>query len=453
MPEVDLLTVPKAEEVYGRTLAPLPSGTAGAMESAFVALLAFSKVIRLRPGTSYPLNAPVNLGADTILEGSGARILLTRKGSLILGARTKVRDVVFVNQGLTDFVGGERCVTIQAAGVEVTGCTFGGQGYRMGVVIEITNAAGASVAGSCDDVLIERNRFENTGFGILKQGGPTTAYATANNLRIVRNVFKTIRRGDAVELNAGADTGVLVDGNIIDDVTANGVVNAGFGIGVAGLGAYSSAESEAFRRFRITNNIITNCEMQAIHAEKSAAFTISGNHVEQTSAARKGTGQGIVFYGSQSGEVTGNYVAGFDFGIEDMMGVTANAYTVASDRNRTFGNRIRDCGTGILVELAGTGRSSVVERNVITDCPIGIRHRGSANTVFVSNRLVDCATPFSLDLNADAFVTVAAATRSLELTDNSAVSYKGLAMANVYAHLAGATILGGGNTFAMPAAA
>ncbi|WP_182480867.1 right-handed parallel beta-helix repeat-containing protein [Clavibacter californiensis] len=446
--EIDILTPQVADLRFAAQYAPVATGQAAAL----AALASLSKVIRLTPGATYAIDAPVALGAGTTIEGNGATIALTRKGSITLGDRSKLRDVFFVNQGLTGFVGGERCITIQGSGVEVTGCTLGGQGYRMGIVIEFVNAAGASIAGACDNVLIERNRFENTAFGVLKQGGPSSAYASAHGLRIIRNVFKTIRRGDAIELNAGADTGVLIDGNIIDDVTANNTVNAGFGIGVAGLGAYSAAESEAFRRFRIVNNIITNCEMQGIHAEKSAAFTITGNHVEQTSTTRKGTGQGIVTYGSMNGDITDNYVAGFDYGIEDMMGVTANAYTVATDRNRIYANRVRDCATGVLVELAGLGKSVFVDRNVLTDCAVGIRHRGSANTSFTGNQFIDCPTPFALDLNADAFANVAASARSLALVGNLAVSYKGVAMSNTYAHLAGAVISGSGNSFPLPSA-
>jgi hypothetical protein len=426
---------------------PIDFGATGTADSsaAFVSAAAQSKVIRLRPGGRYRLELPAVLPAGTIVEGNGATVALVRKGSLALNDRCVVRDIVIDNVGTSGFTGSERAITVQGAGVEVTGSSFTGGGYRLGIVLEKDGG------GNLDDCTIADNSFTNTSFGILKQGGPVATPTTANNIRIVGNRFKTIRRGDAIELNAGADTGGLIADNVIDDVYIDGTSNAGFGIGIAGLGGYAQPENTRYRRFRVVDNIITNCEMQGIHVEIGARFDISGNHVEQTAFSRTGTGQGIIIYGAINGSITDNTVIGFNRGIMDGMGALNNAYIVASDKNWITGNRVVECGIGIYVETSGQGKSSFVTKNLVEDCTTGIQLGGSSNTFYIDNQLLECPTPFALDANPASMAQVAATTRRVHLSQNVAISVKGVAMANRYANFTGTEVTGGGNSFPMPA--
>jgi hypothetical protein len=427
---------------------PLTTGASADADSsaAFVLAAQKSKVIRLRPGATYRLTKPAVLPAGTVVEGNGATLQLLLLGSLVLNERCLVRGIVFANANTQDFVGQETCLTVQGPGVVISGNSFTGGGYRKGIVLQTTTKGGGSV----DDCTIEDNTFTNTSFGVLKQGGPVATPTTGNNIRIVGNRFTTIRRGDAIELNAGADTGGLIADNVIDDVHLDNTTNAGFGIGIAGLGGYAQPEGTHYRRFRVVDNIITNCEAQGIHVEIGARFDISGNHVEQTADALKGTGQGIISYGGINGSVTDNTVIGFGRGIMDGMGALNNSYIVASDKNWITGNRVVDCSVGVFVETSGQGKSSFVTKNLIEGCTVGIQLAGSSNSFYIDNQLLDCATPFVLDANPASMGQVAATTRRVHLSQNLAVTLNGTSTANRYSNFAGTEVTGSGNSFPLP---
>lgn len=426
---------------------PLDFGASADSDSAqsFINAAA-SKLLRLRPGATYRVTTPVTLPKGTTLEGNGATIQLLAQGQIIATDGCTIQSTRFVNGNTVGFVGGERAITVQGENVTVEHNTFAGQDYRHGVVIE------RSGGGSCDHCTIRHNRFTNTAYGILKQGGPTSLPCTAHYLKIHDNTFKTVRRGDAIELNAGSDHDILIESNIIDDVAGLSTSYAGFGIAVAGLTGYSAPEEDRFRRCTIANNIITNVEKAGIHAEVSARIQISNNHVEQVSASRLTTGIGIVVYGSINCTIQNNTIYQFQTGILDGIGYLNGENIVSTDRNKIRDNDVSNCIIGICEGVAGEGKTAFIERNTITDCSTGIKQSGAASGVYyTSNILVGCTTSFQIDANPIAKSTVSATNRRINLKGNQSYALDGTDPKNTFSNTSGTTISGDGNNFSLPA--
>jgi len=279
---------------------------------------------------------------------------------------------------------------------------------------------------------------------VLKQSGVSTAHY----LRIVWNIFNHIRRGDAIGLNSGADTGNIVSFNTISDVTANGGANMGLGISCAGLAGYGATETQNFRRSVVEGNIISDIEAEAIHFEASSFFDIIGNIVSQEATGRKGTGRGIATWGSTDGRVAHNKVSGYASGIYDDIGAANSVYILSSDGMVIENNDIRDCTTrGMLEGLAGQGRHAIVRGNKIRRCPIGIEHQGGANTFYSGNTTIDCPKPFKIDANPTGKASVNATARQIGLRDNEAYMLNGTTPKNEYLNMAGTIVTGGKNSF------
>ena len=417
---------------------PMHYGATAAADSsaAFVSASGASKIITLNPGLVYRLTVPAVLPAGTIVEGNGATLQLLTTGGLTLNSDCIVRNVKFSNGNTAGFVGGERAVTIQGSNVTVERCSFLGQDYRHGIVIE------KSGGGSCDYAVIRNNKFTNVGYGILKQGGPTGTPTTAHGLKIHDNTFSVVARGDAIGLNAGSDRDILIDGNVIDTVNAAGVTFAGFGIAVAGLTGYAAVEDDRFRRCIISNNVITNVEMEGIHAEVAARVEVRGNHVEQVVAGtRKGTGVGISVYGSINCTVSDNTVLEFSTGILDGIGFLAGSNILSTDRNKITRNHVTNCTTGISEGVSGENKSAFVAGNILTGCATGIKHFASPSDAFyIDNTLYACAVPFNIDANPASKLDVAAATRRIHMRNNTILAANGTIPVNVLANTAGTTI-------------
>lgn len=428
---------------------PLDYGASSTGDSAaaFVAAAAASSVIKLKPGQWYRLNTAVALPAGTTIIGHGATVQLLTQAALIFNGQSASVGLT-INAGNTaGYLGGETAIAIQGPNVIIDSCTFPGNAYRMGITIAIPGGGG----GSCDNITINNCSFTNTSYGILKQGGPTATPTTAHNIKITNNRFQGIRRGDAIELNAGADTGALITGNSIDDVTANGAVYAGMGIAVGGLTGYGAAENTMFRRFTIANNIVTNVESEAIHTEVACRFTIVNNYCEQIAPGKINTGIGISTWGARNSVVDNNTVTGFDTGIKDDIGSTSGAYIISTDRSVIRNNQVRDCANrGIFSGCSGQGKSTFIQGNTVTNCLVGIEQSGGANYYYTGNVVIDGVTSFKGDLNPSVKSTVNATTRTLQMRDNQAYHIDGSAITNAYTNTAGATITGANNTFTLP---
>jgi hypothetical protein len=427
---------------------PLEYGASSTGDSAtaFVAAAAASSVIKLKPGQWYRLNTAVTLPAGTTIIGHGATVQLFTQAALIFNGQSASVGLTINAGNSAGYVGGETAIAIQGPNVIIDSCTFPGNAYRMGITIAIPGGGG----GSCDNITINNCSFTNTSYGILKQGGPTATPTTAHNIKITNNRFQGIRRGDAIELNAGADTGALITGNSIDDVTANAAVNAGMGIAVAGLTGYGAAENTMFRRFTIANNIVTNVESEAIHTEVACRFTIVNNHCEQIAAGKINTGIGISTWGARNSAVDNNTVTGFDTGIKDDIGSSSGAYIISTDRSVIRNNQVRDCARGIFSGCSGQGKSTFIQGNTVTNCLVGIEQFGGANYYYTGNVVIDGVTSFKGDLNPSGKSTVNATTRTLQMRDNQAYHIDGSAITNAYTNTAGATITGANNTFTLP---
>lgn len=443
-----IVGVSRPELINAAGADPFNHGASGTADSAtaFTAAATVSKVINLRPGGFYRLTTAVTLPAGTTVEGNGATLQLLTKGGLIATDDCTIRGVKFSNGNTSGFVGGERAITVQGKNVLIERNSFAGQDYRHGIVVE------RSGGGSCDHCTIRFNTFTNTAYGILKQGGPTSTPTTAHYMKVHDNKFSIVRRGDAIELNAGSDHDILIESNIIDDVTAATTNFAGFGIAVAGLTGYSASEENRFRRCTIANNIITNVEKEGIHAEVSARIEIKNNHVEQVAANRLGTGVGITVYGSINCDVSGNSVYQFSTGILDGIGFLNGENIISTDRNKVRDNTVANCTVGISEGVAGEGKTAFITRNTLTGCATGIKQFGAASGVYYTgNTLVACPTPFNIDANPAAKTAIAATNKRVFLKDNQAHALDGTTPTNVYANTTGTTFSGDGNTFVLPA--
>ncbi|MGG6380027.1 right-handed parallel beta-helix repeat-containing protein [Paenarthrobacter sp. NEAU-H11] len=426
---------------------PLDFGASATADSAsaFVAASSSSKTIRLRPGATYRIASEAVLQPGTVLEGNGATIQLLLQGHVTASDNCTIKNISFVTGNTVGFVGGERAVTVRGSNVLIECCQFIGQNYRHGVVIERPNG------GSCDNCTIRHNKFSNIGYGILKQGGPIANPCTAHFLAIHDNTFKTVRRGDAIELNAGADHDILIASNIIDDVTAGTLNYAGFGIAVAGLSGYSSPEADRLRRCLITNNIVTNVERTAIHAEVAARIEIRNNHIEQTATNYEKIGTGIAIYGSINCTIQSNSIYNFNTGILDGIGYINGENIISTDKNRIRDNDITYCIVGISEGVAGEGKTAHVERNTLTSCTTGIKQFGAASGVYyTANTLVACSTALNIDANPAAKLSVAANNRRINLKDNQIFTLDSSNPSNVFSNLFGTTVTGDGNNFNLP---
>lgn len=381
-------------------LAPEPLGV-GVNDSTqlqgILNTLPAGSTLMLRSGRTY--RCAITLPAGTTLNMNGSTIVPIASTTEVryivatAGVGCRIMGGKFSFPSESGALGGERAIDIKHAETKVMNVSFVGGGFRYGIYIE--SASG----GSCDDCVIDGCYTTGTSYGILKQGGNNT---TANRLRITNNTFKSITRGDAIELNIGNDYGYFVDGNTIDGVQATGVSNAGIGIGVAGgspgIGYAASTVDNSQTDLRITNNIVRNCSYQNIHLEVSSRFVVSDNSVTQHGALVR-TGTGIVSYGGIDGNISDNFVRGFDTGVREEPGVAASVYVVSARNNTLCGNRIEDCNRALMAGSSGEKVWTLVKNNVAVRCTIGHSVNGHAEFYVDGNVSIDCTTPYHFDMD------------------------------------------------------
>lgn len=427
-------------------MAPAPSGASDtATLQALLDGLPANGTLRLRKGETYLANLSVPAGRT--LDGDGATVKPATNATPYIvtsgGAGARVRNIRFDFTADDGLAGGDSAVLIGHAQVEVRGCTFLGNGYRYGILVQ--HATG----GSCDEAVIRENAFDTTSYGVLKQGGNGTTFHRGD---ISNNRFTTIMRGDAIELNIGADVGFRVCDNIIDGVTANGVTNAGFGIGIAG-GSYGGAESTLSRDFTVSGNQVSNVEAQAIHIEACARGQVAHNVAWQESTL-VGTGTGVAVYGCTDTTVEGNHVRDFSFGIRDDLGSSAGSFVASTNNTVTRSNRVEGCTTGIYSGVAGENKRADVVGNLVESCTTGIKHEGAAAVYLLDNRVVETTTPFYIDMAPGSKAAVAAAYTRLLHVDGNRTYFKGLpqAKSNNIVSTSGASVFEGDNTFTLGSA-
>jgi hypothetical protein len=436
--------VPKtAAPYYVKSSGAVLDGTTNDATAIQAALSSGAAVVSLGASGVALLSTQITIPAGVSLVTSGATIKLSAQGGIkTSGTNTIIQGIAFDFSGDSGLLGGESAIRIAHAFTTVRQCSFTGNGFRYGIAIhsDTTN-------GSCDDCLIEENQMTSTGYGILKDG---TNGTTASRLQIVRNHIKSVQRGDGIELNLGTDKGIVVEDNIVDGVTANGVSQAGIGIGIAGGATYGLAETNYSTNFRVTGNHVSNCELDLIHVEMGSHFVLEENLVFQT-GANVGTQVGIVTYGCVNGTIRNNRVRDLAQGIRDDVGFLS-VYIASTDKTLISRNRIRDCTTyGIYTGVAGEGKSAIVEDNLVDNSAVGFFHSGCAQISFKRNTTTDCPISFHIDMAPASKAAIAAVYTNLLHVENNTALILGLpapqsvALTNITASL----ITGGRNNFAI----
>lgn len=399
-------------------------------------------------GSTGTFRAQVTVPAGVTLRGDGAALIPAAPsatntavvrtggdGARIVGVRFDASD----DAGL---IGGESCLIVGHSSVEVQSCQFIGNGFRYGVRIR------SAIGGPCDEVTIADNRFDTTSYAVFKDGSNGTG---ANRLVVRDNRFVNIRRGDAIEINLGADVGTTITGNNIDGVFVDGVAAAGLGIGVAGPDTYDTVEGLVHGAFLIANNVVRNTEGEAIHVEAAARFRIVNNILGQ-GGALSGTGYGVSVYGGLGGVIKDNTITGFETGIIDDLGVNDGSYAVSTGDMVIRHNLIRGCGRGIHEGVSGTNRDATVAANDVHDCGTGIDYTGNGIVIITDNIVKGCDLPYSIDANPTSRSGITSTTRVVRLLRNQAYTADGAdqAASNTYANTAGATVTASGNNFTSP---
>lgn len=406
---------------------------AAALSAALAAVQPGGRVV-LSADRVYRIESPVVVPAGTIFDGMGSTIRPVGQAYVEL-AGGRVQNVRFDSRADGPLLGGETAARITASGSQVLTSTFLGNGFRNGIYL------GGAAGADCDDVLIQGNRFSGTAYGILKQGAEGT---DADRLRILDNDLSDVSRGDAIALNVGREVGVEIRGNRIAGVEAEGTLNTGFGISVAG-GSYGGALDEQTRDFVIAGNRVSATSAAAIHVEAANSFAISDNTITGTS------GNGIEVWGSADATVIDNSIGGFPgAGILNAMGYVTD-YIVSTDRSLIKGNRIEGCGEGIHSVVAGPV-AFTLEGNLITGCFSGITLKGASEATLVDNTIEGAATPLSIDYGAPDLASVnATAGRDLVLLRNRAVDANGReTAAATFSNLSYDSLEEEGNSFDVP---
>lgn len=403
--------------VVGALLTGLPSTVPGAMRQALPAASLPSPATtsgavvfvptRGMSDQSAPLQALLDSGAQVVDVGSSgvvsASVVVPERVTLMSSGATMkppagARFVVATGgDGATllrlrvdaraegQLMGGETSFLIRHSGVTVSGAEIHGNGFRYGILMTPTGRTMSSV-------VIRGSTVNGTSYGILNNG------ASTENLLIEKNTFSNIRRGDAVELNAGGDEKAVVRGNTITGVRADGAIFGGMGIGIAGAGNYGQAVNAMTADCVVAGNDIRDVEKEAIHLEVVKGCLVSGNRISHTGPSR--TNIGIAAYGSVANTLRNNRITGADVGLFDGLGVRSGAYVKSSNRNMIVGNWVSRCGTGVRSSVAGSGTSVTITGNQVSACHAGVTHAGSTQVTIVGNTVLDAAEPFSVRLSS-----------------------------------------------------
>lgn len=356
------------------------------------ALNSGAKEVLVTPGT-FKIS-DVDLPAGVTLRGAGGKIKFTL-GSTASGidcaSESKIVDVVF-DVGGSDSLGTSAAIDIEGTDVQIVGCHFEGEtgagssNNKVNYTIRFSNTA------DCSRALIAHNTFKNTFFGIIRQLGTT---GLASHSRIIGNTFSGVDKGDAIEINIGKDVGFVILGNTIDDVSADGVSNAGIAIGIAGDATSGNGEDDEARRFIIANNYVNNSIM-GIHVEGCNNFLIQGNAVSNVTGGTGSEG-GIQCWGCSEFTIQGNHTFGNDIaGIKVAAESTDDSFSVAIS-----GNTCVDDPRGIHVVSDETGETVSITGNTIINASVGgIVGTGTADWAISGNVTQGCGTAYILNMSS-----------------------------------------------------
>lgn len=391
----------------------VPEGGAESDQSAALQRLLNSGALTVSLGNSGTVRASVVVPAGVTLISTGATLTPPPGARYVVasgGDGAKMVDLRINATIESSLVGGETGILVRHSAVVVRGLVMQGNGFRYGVSLE---SAGETLR----DVSLTDSSLTSTSYGVYKNNLPT------QRLRIERNRFTDIQRGDAIELNMGGDPGVVIADNVISGVSSGSVIHAGLGIGIAGVGSYGQPESQMSSGCTIERNNLAGVEMEAIHLEVMAGCRISQNRISGSSTR---TQVGIALYGSVSNVIDGNAISGAGTGIFDALGVSGGQYIKSSNNNRVTNNSVSSADSGIRSMVTGDGTTFTATGNTLSGCSRGLVHEGSSQVVVTNNTVRDSVTPYTVDLLPNFAWPLGTSTRSLAFTGNSA--YTGTAL-------------------------
>lgn len=326
-------------------------------------------------GPSGTVEASVVVPSGVTLMSHGATLKPPHGAKYLVatgGPGTHLRNLTFNTATDSGLSGGEATVLVRHDDARVTDCSISGSGFRWGIAL-----AGTSIVRNTH---IARCNFTNTSYGVVKNGTPT------ENLAVLDCSFTDIRRGDAIELNTGGDNNAIIAGNRINGVRADGLVNAGIGIGVAGSGGYGQPADGMSSNVTVTNNVIVGVENEAIHFEVMRRSMITSN----TIVGGASTGRGISSYGSVEITIAQNEVSVCaQYGILDCLGSAGSSYIRSTTGTIISSNLLSYCQVGIKSIVAGDGTTCTCTHNVIKACSTGVSHEGSASVSIIGNTVHD----------------------------------------------------------------
>lgn len=296
-----------------------------------------------------PLGTTVNIGTSSPSIPDGAVIQLNgRITSAPDGGRLECLGSVTIT-GTGQLWANKSGVSLQATNgsVFIHGITIGGglPGFA-GIRFSPAEPGFSSIR-------IQGCLFDSCNYAILRSGAPSAA-APSKNVVITGNVIKN-SRGDGIEWNRGDyDENLIITSNVIEN-TVSTISNAGFGIGVASGGASDLDDPNTPTRNNkiiISNNTINTC-FQGIHIEtRTSSVIISSNIIRNAEAGNGGSGTadsgGIVVYSGINVNISNNFIADSDGGIDIRAGVYQSQYVGNSVSCTVSNNQVLNCGQSFL---------------------------------------------------------------------------------------------------------
>lgn len=340
------------------------------------------------------LVSELEVPADVTIYGRGGEfkfVLGSTPSGLDLAARCKLIGVNFDVSGV-DSLGTSAVIDIEGDDVEIDGCLFDGKtvgpsAFKFNYCVRLSNTL------SNQRARITNNRFFNTYFGVIRQLGTT---GDASYSKISDNAFIGLDKGDAIQINVGADVDILIRGNIINDVSEDGITNAGMGIGLAGDEGSGGGEASEIRRVIINGNTVGNTE-RGIHVEGCNKITISDNIVNTVPG--DGTEAGIQIYASDEFVIADNIVTDCPVG-----GIQVEVEGTDQSRTGTItGNLVKDCPRGIHIDTDTVNSSVAISGNIVQNSSSrGISVQGGADYTIAGNGVEDSVLAYRIDAESNA---------------------------------------------------
>ena len=191
----------------------------------------------------------------------------------------------------------------------------------------------------------------------------------------------------------GAGSGYIIDGNIIENVTAEGII-------------FGNTKNKIVEDVKISNNIIKNCDFKCVTCENIDGLGFQNITIENNTLYVNSNSYGIVLDKVIKSSVKDNTIIGSNktslsgillqqtpqYNSVDSNNISSciNGVDFAGDYSTCKGNIIKDCNIGVKFSYANT---SIIEDNSIYTCTEGIKTQTDWNsnyTTLKNNTIFDC---------------------------------------------------------------